>query len=178
MLKSMKGKTMESRLSFIAYVLLVGSMFIASGCWRPDEVIETPRGAIMVYRTARRLDPLASTFVPRGAVNVRMYYRGGFGGQSYSVSCHVSQKDLDEFARKGGYSFSPRAFDDNESWTRLLYLYDEDNPVLCDAPKVRNGLPVNHHFDGYLVGEKEYDGRHYQFLYDKRCEMLYVHYFD
>ena len=163
---------------FWTVILSVACAALCEGCWRPDEVIETPRGAIMVYRTARRLDPLASTFVPRGAVNVRMYYRGGFGGQSYSVSCHVSQKDLDEFARKGGYSFSPRAFDDNESWTRLLYLYDEGNPVLCDAPKVRNGLPVNHHFDGYLVGETEYDGRHYQFLYDKKCEMLYVHYFD
>lgn len=173
---------MKRRMKVLASWSMLLLVFTLVGCWQPDEVVETPKGSIRVYHTAKGLDPLSRTFVPGGAANIRMYYRGGFGGQSYSVSCHVSQKDLDVFARKEGCTFLPRAFDDDKLWTKswahLLYIYNEDDPVLCDAPKVRDGLPVNHHFDGYLVCEKEYDGRHYQFLYDKKCEMLYVHYFD
>lgn len=169
---------MNRRMNVLTSWAMLLLVFMLAGCWQPDEVVETPKGSIRVYHTAKGLDPLSRTFVPSGATNVRMYYRGGFGGQSYSVSCHVSPKDLDVFARKEEYAFSPRAFNDGKPWTHLLYLYDENDPVLCDAPKVRDGLPVNHHFDGYLVSEKEYDGRHYQFLYDKKCEMLYVHYFD
>lgn len=163
-------------LQMVIAVIALSSSF--GGCWDANNIIETSNGSIRIYHTSRGLDPLARTFVPSGATNIRLHYDSGFGGQSYSASCHVSMKDLNAFARKEEYSFVSRAYDDNGPWTRLLCLHRDGDPVLCDAPEVQDGLPVNHHFDGYMVSEKEHDGRHYEFLYDKKCEILYVHYFD
>lgn len=163
----------------INVLILVG---IISGCGpgEPDEVIEGSNGVVRVYHDATKCyGYLYSRMIPRAATDIRVWTWGTFGGQAYHISCKVSSKGLEEFARKHDYEFYDYdLIEGNPKHRRELNFYDADDPIFCVMPMVRDGIVVDHHKNGYIGAEKEYDGRSFAFLYDQRCGVLYVYYAD
>lgn len=138
------------RLRITIVDVCFAATLLLCGCWRADEIVETAQGPIRVYNTTKRLDPLAKTFVPAEATNIRLHYSSSFGGQSYSISCHVIRGDFDEFVRERDFSVVPYVV--GKELPFLLRMYRKDDPVLCDAPDLNGGEIVNHHVEGYFWG--------------------------
>ena len=103
-------KTMCKRLSLIAVGVLLtfgvlfatayfGIRYLTCSIFRDDE----PR----TYESWKDLkdDELLIQMVPRSATNIKRCDFGGFRAYQCNVSCKVSLKGLEEFAKERGYNF-------------------------------------------------------------------------
>lgn len=132
-------------------------------------------GVVEFYATYDQFnDPGFRNFmVPRQATEIKRYYDCGFGYQSCSISCKVSRKDLEAFAKEKGYKFKAK---------KCAYFLGYD-PVLdelrVDGDDAKNYLRCTARDGEHEVeipGWGNFGDLH--FVYDIEKERLYGFYYD
>lgn len=119
-------------------------------------------------------DELLVQIVPRSATNIKRCDFGGFRAYQCNVSCKVSLKGLEEFAKDRDYDFvrvdAKTATD--SCWTRQKDR-DVSNSLCRDASSQSELLH-------YEFSRKSRNGlsQHFRFLYDGTHEKLFCQYSD
>lgn len=119
-------------------------------------------------------DKLLVQLIPRSATNIKRRDFGGFKSYQCDVSCHVSLRGLQEFAKERGYYFERIDFDD----AVRLDMFDSEGRV--EVGSLSGIALLKDEFLSCSFWVKSQDGltRCFLFLYDKVYSKLYCRYSD
>lgn len=141
-----------------------------------NELVEVYKDYAAVASSSREL----AEIVPPGATDITVVRQVYFQGHSNDFRCSISNEDLMKFAAKRKYVFKEYDLEDFTPGNNFR-MYNEDDTLFSQFPKVRNGKVVGHHSDGYftciaidgLNGGRRSE-EHLLYIYDAKCSVLWA----